>query len=62
MWSASPEKYPEARIIFQDFESSNWAWDPVAHAYYWHRFFAHQPELNYTNPRVRQAILRVIDY
>ena len=62
VWSASPEKYPEARIIFQDFESSNWAWDPVAHAYYWHRFFAHQPELNYTNPRVRQAILRVIDY
>ncbi len=62
VWSDSPEKYQEARIIFQDFESSNWAWDPVAHAYYWHRFYAHQPELNYTNPHVRQAILRVIDF
>ncbi|MCM8745874.1 maltose alpha-D-glucosyltransferase [Thermomicrobium sp. CFH 73360] len=62
VWSDTPEKYKEARIIFKDFETSNWAWDPVAKAYYWHRFYSHQPDLNYENPAVRRAILRVLDF
>ena len=62
VWSDTPEKYQEARIIFKDFEPSNWTWDPVARAYYWHRFYAHQPDLNYDNPSVRKAILRVVDF
>lgn len=62
VWSYTPEKYKEARIIFKDFESSNWAWDSVAKAYYWHRFYSHQPDLNYDNPRVHEAIFRVIDF
>ncbi len=62
VWSDTPEKYREARIIFKDFESSNWAWDPVAQAYYWHRFYAHQPDLNFDNPQVRRAITRVMDF
>src|SRR6267378_883292 len=45
VWSDTPEKYKDARIIFKDFETSNWAWDPVAKAYYWHRFYSHQPDL-----------------
>ena len=47
VWSDTTEKFSEVRIIFQDFENSNWAWDPVAKAYYWHRFYSHQPDLNY---------------
>jgi maltose alpha-D-glucosyltransferase/alpha-amylase len=62
VWSDSPDKYKEARIIFKDFESSNWAWDPVAKAYYWHRFYQHQPDLNYDNLRVRRAMLGVVDF
>jgi maltose alpha-D-glucosyltransferase/alpha-amylase len=62
VWSDDPGKYPEARIIFQDFETSNWTWDPVAKAYYWHRFYSHQPDLNFDNPRVRQAVLKVMDF
>jgi maltose alpha-D-glucosyltransferase/alpha-amylase len=62
VWSDTPEKYQEARIIFQDFETSNWAWDPVAKAYYWHRFYSHQPDLNYDNPAVRQAVFDVLDF
>jgi maltose alpha-D-glucosyltransferase/alpha-amylase len=62
VWSDTPEKYREARIIFQDFESSNWSWDPLAKAYYWHRFYSHQPDLNYDNPVVRQAVLDVLDF
>src|SRR5688572_30082754 len=62
VWSDTPERYPEARIIFKDFEPSNWAWDSVAKAYYWHRFYAHQPDLNYDNPEVRRAILHVVDF
>jgi maltose alpha-D-glucosyltransferase / alpha-amylase len=62
VWSDTPEKYTEARIIFKDFEPSNWAWDPVAKAYYWHRFFAHQPDLNWEQPQVRKAMLKVIDF
>ncbi len=61
VWSDTPEKYAEARIIFKDFEHSNWAWDPVAKAYFWHRFYSHQPDLNYDNPQVRKAVHRVMD-
>jgi len=62
VWSDTPEKYQEARIIFQDFETSNWAWDPIAKGYYWHRFYSHQPDLNYDNPAVRQAVFEVLDF
>ncbi|MGL5921980.1 maltose alpha-D-glucosyltransferase [Chroococcidiopsis sp.] len=62
VWSDTPEKYQEARIIFQDFETSNWAWDPVAKAYYWHRFYSHQPDINYDNPAVREAVFDVLDF
>jgi maltose alpha-D-glucosyltransferase/alpha-amylase len=62
VWSDTPDRYPEARIIFSDTETSNWSWDPVARAYYWHRFFSHQPDLNYDNPAVRKAIYQVLDY
>ena len=58
VWSDTPEKYKDARIIFKDFETSNWTWDPVAEAYYWHRFYSHQPDLNFDNPEVRKAIFR----
>src|SRR5439155_23245296 len=56
VWSNTPEKYKDARIIFKDFETSNWAWDPVAKAYYWHRFYSHQPDLNFDNPAVHDAV------
>jgi maltose alpha-D-glucosyltransferase/alpha-amylase len=62
VWSDTPEKYKDARIIFKDFETSNWAWDPVAKAYFWHRFYSHQPDLNYDNPHVQRAIFRVIGH
>jgi maltose alpha-D-glucosyltransferase/alpha-amylase len=62
VWSDTPEKYRDARIIFKDSEYSNWTWDHVAKAYYWHRFYSHQPDLNYDNPAVRRAILMVIDF
>ncbi len=62
VWSDTPEKYQDARIIFQDFETSNWAWDPIAKAYYWHRFYSHQPDLNYENPAVCQAVLDTVDF
>jgi maltose alpha-D-glucosyltransferase/alpha-amylase len=62
VWSDSPERYSEARIIFQDFESSNWTWDPVANAYYWHRFYSHQPDLNFDNPAVRKEVIRLADF
>jgi maltose alpha-D-glucosyltransferase/alpha-amylase len=61
VWSDTPDRYTDARIIFKDFESSNWSWDAVAGAYYWHRFYRHQPDLNYDNPRVREALIRVMD-
>jgi len=61
VWSDTPDKYQDARIIFKDSESSNWSWDHVARAYYWHRFYSHQPDLNYDNPSVRRAIFRIID-
>ncbi len=62
VWSDAPDKYTEARIIFKDFETSNWAWDPVAKSYYWHRFYSHQPDLNFDNPEVQKALLEVVDY
>lgn len=62
VWSDTPEKYTEARIIFQDFETSNWSWDPVAGAYYWHRFYSHQPDLNFDNPAVQDEVFRVLDF
>jgi maltose alpha-D-glucosyltransferase/alpha-amylase len=62
VWSDTPEKYKGARIIFKDFEASNWSWDPVAGAYYWHRFYSHQPDLNYDNPEVHKALFQVVDF
>ncbi len=62
VWSDTPKRFEEARVIFKDFETSNWSWDPVAQAYYWHRFYSHQPDLNFDNPLVRQSILSVLDF
>jgi maltose alpha-D-glucosyltransferase / alpha-amylase len=62
VWSDTPEKYKEARIIFTDTEKSNWTYDSVAQAYYWHRFFSHQPDLNYDNPQVMQEVLKVLRF
>ena len=62
VWSDTPERYKDARIIFADFEPSNWSWDPVAKAYYFHRFYSHQPDLNYDNPVVIREIRRVISF
>jgi len=62
VWSGTPDRYKEARIIFKDFEHSNWSWDPVAGAYFWHRFYSHQPDLNYENPAVMRAIQKVMDF
>jgi maltose alpha-D-glucosyltransferase / alpha-amylase len=62
VWSDTAEKYQEARIIFIDTEHSNWTWDDQAQAFYWHRFFSHQPDLNYDNPEVHQAMLDAVGY
>src|SRR6201993_3179942 len=62
VWSDTPQRYAGTRIIFRDTETSNWAWDPEAQAYYWHRFFSHQPDLNFDNPQVLRAMLRVMDF
>jgi maltose alpha-D-glucosyltransferase/alpha-amylase len=62
VWSDTDEKYPDVRIIFTDTETSNWTWDPIAKQYYWHRFFHHQPDLNYDNPLVQDEIFKVLDY
>jgi len=62
VWTDNPDQYKDVRIIFQDFEASNWTWDPVAEQYYWHRFFFHQPDLNYDNPKVQEEVFRIIDY
>jgi len=62
VWSDTPEKYRDARIIFKDFESSNWTWDPLANAYYWHRFYSHQPDLNFDNPEVRRIMLKTMQF
>ena len=62
VWSSTDERYRDARIIFLDSERSNWTWDAQADAYYWHRFFHHQPDLNYDNPAVLAELLRIIDF
>ena len=60
VWNDSPEKYKEARIIFKDFETSNWSWDPVAKSYYWHRFYSHQPDLNFESLFVQRSVLKIM--
>ena len=62
VWSDSPKKYGHTRVIFKDVEVSNWTWDPVAKAYFWHRFFSHQPDLNFENPEVHAQIIKVMDF
>lgn len=62
VWTDDPTQYKDVRIIFQDFENSNWTWDPVAEQYYWHRFFHHQPDLNYDNPAVQEEVFKIIDH
>ncbi|MDZ4851092.1 MAG: maltose alpha-D-glucosyltransferase [Pirellulaceae bacterium] len=62
VWSDSPEKYKSTRIIFKDFEASNWTWDEVAGAYFWHRFYSHQPDLNFENPDVHAAMFEALDF
>ncbi|HET6611218.1 MAG TPA: alpha-amylase family protein, partial [Kofleriaceae bacterium] len=62
VWSESPDRFREARIIFSDFETSNWTWDPVARAYYWHRFYSHQPDLNFESPHVHRAVLKALAF
>jgi maltose alpha-D-glucosyltransferase/alpha-amylase len=62
VWSDTDEHYPDARVIFVDTEPSNWTWDPLAGRYYWHRFFSHQPDLNYENPEVQDEMLRVLRF
>jgi maltose alpha-D-glucosyltransferase/alpha-amylase len=62
VWSDTDQKFPETRIIFLDTEKSNWTWDPVAGAYYWHRFYSHQPDLNFDNPKVMEELLAVMRF
>ena len=62
VWTDDPSGYADARIIFEDFEGSNWTYDPVAEQYYWHRFYHHQPDLNFDNPAVVEAVKELIDY
>lgn len=62
VWSDDPSKYKDVRIIFTDTEPSNWTWDPVAKSYFWHRFFSHQPDLNFDNPEVQQEVIDIMDY
>src|SRR5215218_9460300 len=62
VWSDTDQKYPETRIIFIDTERSNWTWDPVAQSYFWHRFYHHQPDLNFDNPAVMEEVLNVMRY
>ena len=62
VWTDDPKQYKDARIIFQDFEASNWTWDPVAQQYYWHRFFFHQPDLNYDSLQVQEEVFKIISY
>ena len=62
VWSADDKRFADARIIFNDTETSNWAWDNTRQAYYWHRFFSHQPDLNYDNPAVLRAVIRVMRF
>ncbi len=62
VWSDTTDRYAETRIIFEDFEQSNWTWDPVAQQYFWHRFYSHQPDLNFDNPAVHEAVFAAMDH
>jgi maltose alpha-D-glucosyltransferase/alpha-amylase len=62
VWSDDATRYQDVRIIFQDFEASNWSWDEMAKQYYWHRFFHHQPDLNFDNPSVQEEIIQIIEF
>jgi maltose alpha-D-glucosyltransferase/alpha-amylase len=62
VWSDTDQRYPDTRIIFLDTEKSNWTWDPIAQEYFWHRFYSHQPDLNFDNPRVLEAVLGVMKF
>src|SRR6185295_11517496 len=62
VWSNDPGRWGEARVIFQDFEPSNWTFDREAKSYFWHRFYSHQPDLNFENPAVRRALFRVLEF
>jgi maltose alpha-D-glucosyltransferase/alpha-amylase len=62
VWTDDPTEFKDARIIFQDYETSNWTWDPVAKQYFWHRFFHHQPDLNFSSPLVQQEVFKIMDY
>jgi maltose alpha-D-glucosyltransferase / alpha-amylase len=62
VWSDDPNKWADARVIFQDYETANWTWDPLAKAYFWHRFFSHQPDLNFDSPDVQAAMFEVVDF
>jgi maltose alpha-D-glucosyltransferase/alpha-amylase len=62
VWSKTPDRYRDTRIIFQDFEPSNWTYDPVAGEYYWHRFYSHQPDLNFDHPPTGEAMMKAMDY
>jgi maltose alpha-D-glucosyltransferase/alpha-amylase len=62
VWSQTTEQYRDVRVIFKDFEPSNWSWDPVAKAYYWHRFYSHQPDLNFEHPDVHKAMFQIVDF
>jgi maltose alpha-D-glucosyltransferase/alpha-amylase len=62
VWTDDPKEFKDARIIFQDYETSNWTWDPVAKQYFWHRFFHHQPDLNFSSKQVQQEVIKVMDY
>ncbi|MGH7952482.1 MAG: maltose alpha-D-glucosyltransferase [Limisphaerales bacterium] len=62
VWNDNPDKYKGARIIFKDAENSNWTWDATANAFYWHRFYSHQPDLNFDNPAVHEEMIAVLDF
>jgi maltose alpha-D-glucosyltransferase / alpha-amylase len=62
VWSETEDRYRDARVIFRDAEASNWTWDPVAKAYFWHRFYSHQPDLNFDNPRVFDEVLKALRF
>ncbi len=62
VWSETNQRYQDARIIFKDFETGNWTWDHVAGAYYWHRFYSHQPDLNFDSPKVKESVLKALDF
>ncbi len=62
VWSHDDRRYAEARVVFGEFETSNWTWDPVAQAYFWHRFYHHQPDLNFDHPPVRAAMMDAVDF